>query len=56
MSTTHQRITPRLTPLGIVERAEAREESWTFWAIFWLAIGSLVGAAAALTLVAIHHG
>ena len=36
-----------LKAIDIVERAEARHDAWTAWAVFWLAIGAMVGASAA---------
>jgi hypothetical protein len=49
-------ITPRLTPEDVIRNAENYESAWLGWACFWMAIGSLLGAAAALIIVAVATG
>lgn len=46
----------RLGPEEIIRRAESSSEDWAKWALFWLAIGLMVGSAITLVCTYIFHG
>jgi len=49
-------IITRLKPDDIVDaiaRAEARQEAWVMWAIFWMSLGAILGIAGCLLVISL---
>ena len=43
----------RLTPLEIIERAEARHDALLQWAVFWMSLGAILGIAGCLLVISL---